>query len=203
MAMERTFNNTPIVSPCLRGIALFFAKLLRWKMPAEIPDLHKAIFIGAPHTSNWDFFAMLMAVLIWRVDAKWIGKHTLFRGPFGPVMRWLGGIPIDRTKRQNFVEQMVEHFNSAEKTILVIAPEGTRKPVEKWHRGFYYMAINAHVPIVLTYMDYKKREIGIEAIEIPSGDADADIERYQKFYATVTGKNPQNYFGYVGGQTGK
>jgi 1-acyl-sn-glycerol-3-phosphate acyltransferase len=195
--MARTFITTPIISPCLRAIALFFAWILRWKMPSEVPDLKKAIFIGAPHTSNWDFFVMLMAVLIYRLDIKWVGKHTLFKGPMGPIARWFGGIPIDRTVRSHFVEQMVDHFNHTDKTLLVIAPEGTRKPVANWHKGFYYMALNAHIPIVLTYMDYKKREVGIGAVEIPSGNVEEDILRYRKFYATKTGKNPHNYHGYV------
>jgi hypothetical protein len=111
-------------------------------------------------------------------------------------MRWLGGIPINRTIRGNFVQQMVDHFNNTDDLLLVIAPEGTRKLVEKWHSGFYYMAYNAGVPIVLATVDYKKREVTVDKVEYPTGDADADIQRYQAFYTTVTGKNPYNYFGY-------
>lgn len=194
--MRHTLLTTPVLAPCLRWLALFLAWLLRWKMPKDIPPLTRAVMIGAPHTSNWDFFVMLMAVLITRYDVSWIGKHTLFRGPFGPIMHWLGGIPIDREKSAGFVRQMVGHFNTRDRLLVVIAPEGTRKPVEKWHTGFYYMALEAGVPIVLTYMDYRKREVGIHAIEMPSGDAEADIRRYQAFYATKTGKIPSNYFGY-------
>ena len=196
--MKRTLLTTPILAPLLRAVAVFFAWLLGWKMPKEVPPLTKAVMIGAPHTSNWDFFVMLMAVLITRYDVSWIGKHTLFKAPFGPLMRWLGGIPHDRSKSSGFVNQIVDHFNQRERLLVVIAPEGTRKPVEKWHTGFYYMALEAHVPIVLTYMDYKKREVGIHAIEMPSGNVEADIQRYQHFYATKAGKIPSNYFGYVG-----
>ena len=141
---------------------------------------------------------MLMAILIWRLDVNWVGKHTLFKGPLGPIMRWLGGIPIDRRKKQNFVEQMVEHFEKKEHLLLVIAPEGTRKPVERWHTGFYYIAQQANVPIVLSYMDYKNREAGIKSIEVATGEIVDDIKRYQAFYATKTGKNPFNYYGYIG-----
>lgn len=198
MINQRTLWTTPILAPLLRQIALFFAWMLGWKMPKEVPPLTKAVMIGAPHTSNWDFLVMLMAVLVTRYDVSWIGKHTLFKWPFGPLMRWLGGIPLDRTKSKGFVNQMVDHFNHRENLIVIIAPEGTRKPVEKWHTGFYYMALEAKVPIVLTFMDYKKREAGIHAIEMPTGNVEADIHRYQQFYATKTGKIPSNYFGYVG-----
>ena len=200
MKQQRTIFTTPVLAQILRSIALFFAWILRWRIPRQVPPLEKAVMIGAPHTSNWDFLVMLMTVLITRYDVSWIGKHTLFDWPFGPLMRWLGGIPLDRGKTQGFVKQMVEHFREREHLLVIIAPEGTRRPVEKWHTGFYYMALEAGVPIVLTYMDYKHRETGIATLEMPSGNVEEDIRRYQAFYATKPGKNPHNYFGYIGDQ---
>lgn len=194
--MSRTILTTPVINHICRAIALFMAWALGWKLPKKFSDIKKGIFIGAPHTSNWDFFVMLMAILIWRLDVNWVGKHSLFVGPLGPVMRWLGGISVDRCGKHNFVEEMVEHFRSKDHLLLVIAPEGTRAPVQHWRTGFYHIAQQANVPILLSYMDYKNKEAGIESIEFVTGNIEEDIKRYQDFYATKTGRNPCNYYGY-------
>ena len=193
--MSKTVLTTPVISLVFHWIALFFAKVLHWKLATDAPDIKKAVLIGAPHTSNWDFLAMLMGILIWRLDVRWIGKHTLFIGPMGPVMRWLGGIPINRRQSRDTVEQLVDYFNQQEQLLIVIAPEGTRKAVEQWHTGFYHIACNANVPIVMTYIDYKEKVIGVEAVEMPSGDVEKDIARYQAFYKTKAAYKPENYFG--------
>lgn len=194
--MARTILTTPVVNSCCRAIAIVLVKILGWRMAEPGPQVRKAILTGAPHTSNWDFMYMLLAILIWRLDMRWIGKHTLFKGPMGPIMRWLGGIPIDRTSSVNFVDQMIARFNQSEELMVVIAPEGTRAPAERWRSGFYHMAYGANVPIVLTYIDYQKKEIGIMAVETPSGDADSEIARYQAMFKHKPGKHPYNYYGY-------
>jgi 1-acyl-sn-glycerol-3-phosphate acyltransferase len=160
----------------------------------ELRGLNKAVIIGAPHTSNWDFPIMLMAVLIMRLPVNWIGKHTLFTRGFGPLMRFLGGIAIDRRQKQNFVSQVADKFSSYDELFIVVAPEGTRKAVQQWRTGFYYMAYSAKVPIVLAYVDYAKKTIGVLSVETPSGDADSDIAHYQRLYKDVVPKNPQNDF---------
>lgn len=192
-----TILSTPVITPALRLIAVVCAKLSGWTMTCEKPVVKKAIFIGAPHTSNWDFLVMVMGILIWRIDIHWLGKHTLFIGPLGPIMRWLGGIPIDRGNTRNFVDQMICKFDESQELLLIIAPEGTRSPVERWRSGFYYIAHGAGIPLVLSYIDYASKEIGIEAIEQPSGDFENDMARYHAFYASKTGKNPQNYSSYL------
>jgi 1-acyl-sn-glycerol-3-phosphate acyltransferase len=194
--MSPTLLTTPLLAPLLRGVAVLVSRLLGWKLAGKFPDVPKAVIIGAPHTSNWDFLVMLMAILIWRLDVHWIGKHSLFIGPLGPVMRWLGGIPVDRSKSQSLVEQMVKHFQERDRLLLVIAPEGTRKPVERWHTGFYRIARQANVPIVLSFMDYRHKEAGVAGVEVPGDGMKEDIDRYQVFYTTKTGKNPHNYYGY-------
>lgn len=194
--MARTILTTPIVGTLCRGLAILIVKLTGWRMAEPGPQVRKAILTGAPHTSNWDFVFMLLAILIWRLDLRWIGKHTLFQGPMGPLMRWLGGIAIDRTSTVNFVDQMVARFNQSDELMVVIAPEGTRSPVEHWRSGFYHMAYGANVPIVLTYIDYQKKEIGIMAVETPTGDAEAEIARYQAMFKHKPGKYPYNYYGY-------
>ena len=193
-----TIFNTPILTPLLRIIALVIAKFSRWHVPKDSPSVTKGILIGAPHTSNWDFPLMLMAALIMRLEVNWIGKHTLFWGPLGPIMRFLGGTAINRSASQNFVEAVVDQLNQREKLLIVIAPEGTRSPVPKWKSGFYYMAHLAKVPIVMSYVNYKKKLFGIKEVFTPTGDAEKDIAWMQAFYAKIPGKNPHNYAGYQG-----
>lgn len=196
--MAKTLLTTPIIQPALRALALAVTKLCGWKIPVQSPQVQKAIIVGAPHTSNWDFVLMLAGILIWRLDIRWIAKHTLFEGPFGGLMYWLGGIPINRSESQNFVEQMVQRFNNSDELLVVIAPEGTRKPVEKWKSGFYHMAKGADIPLVLVYLDYQQKEIGIFSIEKASGDAETEIARYQEMYSHKPGKIVENYYGFKG-----
>jgi len=193
-----TVFSTPIFTPCIRFIALLFAKLFGWKVPDSRPELEKAVLIGAPHTSNWDFFVMLMGALIMRLEVNWIGKHTLFVGPMGPIMRWLGGTGIDRSASKNFVDSVVEQFNTHKKLMVVIAPEGTRSPVPKWRSGFYFMAHLAEVPIVMSYVDYQKKIVGIYEVFQTTGDAEQDIAYMQSVYAKIPGRHTHNYHGYDG-----
>ena len=188
-----TVHNTPIVKDILHVLAKWILRLLGWKVTGRVDPFAKGVFIGAPHTSNWDFPLMIMAILVWRVDVRWVGKHTLFLGPMGPMMRWFGGIAIDRRAKQNFVEQMSERFIEEDSLYVLIAPEGTRAAAEQWRTGFYYTALNAQVPLVMSFIDYKNKELGIAGLESPSGDAAADIARYHAFYSRKTGKYPQNF----------
>ena len=193
MKNKRTLFNTPLLSQALHYLAKLIIFLSGWRVDVQPPQSNKGILIGAPHTSNWDFPMMLLAILVWRVEAYWIGKHTLFAGPAGPVMRFLGGIAINRQSSQDFTEQVAKQFHQHENMLLVIAPEGTRAAVDRWRSGFYYMAVKAGVPIVLSFVDYKEKRLGVGSIEIPCGDAAADIKRYHAFYAQKTGKNPANF----------
>lgn len=197
-----TVFELPIIRSVLSIIARATAKLLGWKFDSSIfeaLDKHqKAMVVGAPHTSNWDFPLMLMTTLALKMPARWLGKHTLFWGPLGPIMRFLGGIPIDRRSRFNSVEQISEKFAVKDKMTLVIAPEGTRSAVSKWRTGFYFMAQSAQVPMVFAYLDYAKRTVGVLAVECAEADIDKDevekkIAGYQALFSDVTGKNPQNY----------
>ncbi len=156
-----------------------------------MPDLPKYVVIAAPHTSNWDFVILLFAVVATRVRIHWLGKHTLFRRPFGSLFRWLGGIPIDRSKSGNAVAQMVETFNASDRFVLAIPPEGSRSQVGRWKSGFYHIARGANVPLLLASLDYSKKVAGIGTVFYPTDDAEADTERIRAFYATVTGKFPQ------------
>ncbi|MFZ5991719.1 MAG: lysophospholipid acyltransferase family protein [Deinococcota bacterium] len=173
-------------------LAAGILNLLGWKVVLEPPPGPKVVMVGYPHTSNVDFFyAILWA---WATGRKmsWIGKRQLFNGLMGPIMRRLGGIPVDRDKTKNFVKQVAEIFAQREELWLVIAAEGTRSRADYWRSGFYYMALEAKVPIALAYLDYSRKEAGVGGYFMPSGDIAKDFEIVQKFYADKVGHTPKN-----------
>ncbi len=131
-------------------------KLSGWKIEGQLPALDKFVVIGAHHTSNWDFVAFLAAKFVLRLNARWFGKHTLFNGPLGGLMRRWGGIPIQRHLKLNTVDQAIQAFREHREFMLIIAPEGTRKKVDRWRMGFYHIARGAGVPVVPAALDYEK-----------------------------------------------
>jgi len=160
-------------------------RVLGWRIGPGIPDLAKAVIITAPHSSNWDFPIGIAVVFTLRLDVRFIGKMELFRGPFGPLMRWLGGLPVNRQHPVGLVEQTVAMFQEREALLLAVAPEGTRKPVARWKSGFHRIALAAGVPIVPGYFDNRRREVGFGAPFYPTGDAEADIAALRAFYAPI------------------
>lgn len=167
---------------------LIFLKLSGWRVEGEIPDIKKCVIIAAPHTSNWDFPITLAIAFALKVKIYWMGKSAIFRWPFGTFCRWLGGIPIDRSRTHRVVEQAVEAFKARERLIMVIPPEGTRKKVAYWKTGFYHIACGAQVPIVLGFLDYRRKAGGIGPTFQPTGCIEADMRSIRAFYATITGK---------------
>jgi 1-acyl-sn-glycerol-3-phosphate acyltransferase len=156
----------------------------------SLPNLPKFIFIAAPHTSNWDFPLGLLTMYVAGFRVSWFGKASLFRPPLGPLMRWLGGLPIDRSAAHGVVEQTVEAIRRAPSLLLALAPEGTRRRVTQWRTGFYHVAHGAGIPVVLAYFDYGKREVGFGPTMLPSGDLDRDLAAIQAFYRGVTARHP-------------
>ena len=174
----------------MHRLSLWVLRLIRWRMEGELPG-PKCVLIGAPHTSNWDLPIAMLLFWSLEVDARWIGKHTIFRWPVGWLMRALGGIPLDRTNTENFVSQAAERFAISDQLVLAIAPEGTRKHTDYWRSGFYWIAHEARVPIVLAYADYGRRVGGIGPSLTPSGDIESDMEKIRAFYADKVGKHPE------------
>jgi 1-acyl-sn-glycerol-3-phosphate acyltransferase len=123
---------------------------------------------------------------------SWAGKHTIFRGPLRMILRSIGGIPVDRRIRSGFIGQMTELFDSKESMILAITPEGTRSKVPYWKTGFYYIALNAKVPITLGYLDYKEKKLGMGYTFFPSGDIEKDMEIVRAFYKGKIGRHPEH-----------
>jgi 1-acyl-sn-glycerol-3-phosphate acyltransferase len=166
-------------------------KMIGWKTCSLQLDFPKFILIGAHHTSNWDFVIGYLVMTAIGLHFKWVGKHTLFRWPFTGFMSWLGGIPVNRSLSTNFVEQVVSHFQQQDQLIVAIAPEGTRQRPEYWRSGFYYIALQAEVPVVLGFLDYQKKVGGIGALLHPSGNIEEDMKMVRAFYADVHGKYPE------------
>ena len=176
----------------MKLISRAILRLFGWKVVATLPETHKYVLIGAPHTTNWDFALMLLLKSAIGLQVHWIGKHSLFRWPLGWLMRRLGGVPVDRRSPHKYVDQIVDAFRQRDEMVLVIAPEGTRKKTEYWKSGFYYIALGAGVPIALGFADYARKVGGIGPTIMPTGDIEADLARIRAFYADKTGKHPEN-----------
>ena len=187
--MKWTVFNTPVVSTLLQGLAWALLKLSGWRTQGTVPTAKKFVMIAAPHTSNWDFPVTLIIAFVVRAQIFWMGKMAMFRPPFGTLFRWLGGIPIDRSRSNNVVDQTIELFRSRESFGLVMAPEGTRGLVTHWKTGFYHIARGAGVPIILGFLDYRRKVGGIGPTITPTGDIEADLGLIREFYDGITGKH--------------
>jgi len=165
---------------------------LGWTIQAELPDIKKYVAIAAPHTSNWDFPLGIIAAKAMGLKVHWLGKHTLFRWPFGWFFRAIGGTPVNREHGQDYIRQMTELFEHSEYFVLALAPEGTRSKLDHWKTGFHYIARAANVPILLAYMDFGRKQVGVGELFYPGDDIEADFVRIRQFYERKTGKNPEN-----------
>ncbi|HWU76949.1 MAG TPA: lysophospholipid acyltransferase family protein [Rhodanobacter sp.] len=164
-------------------------RLSGWSLVGEFPDVPQAVLIAAPHSSWWDgIWGLLIKVGI-GADVHFMGKQELFVGPFGGLLRRLGGMPIDRGAAKGVVEQMVDQFRHKASFWLGIAPEGTRKRVKRWKSGFWHIAHDAGVPIVTACFNYPDKTIVIGPLFHTSADMEADLLRLREFYAPFRGKH--------------
>ena len=182
----------------LRWLALQVFRGLGWKLIGNIPQgVKKAVLVVAPHTSNWDGFYGLLFCFVKQLPIKFAIKKEAMFFPISPILKWMGAIPIDRkrqsksSKRDSMIRHMTNILLRQQSLMLIIAPEGTRSRVTRWKRGFYYTALQANVPVVLGYLDYKKKHIGLGPIVYPTGDFDVDIQKIQAFYKDKVGKYPE------------
>ncbi|MBC8191291.1 MAG: lysophospholipid acyltransferase family protein [Candidatus Marinimicrobia bacterium] len=166
-------------------------KLTGWKYEGHLPTRGKYILICEPHTSNWDFIFLLAAMFMDRIKVSWLGKHTLFKKPFGGFMKWLGGIPIDRRSTHGVVEQIADHFAANENLMIALAPSGTRAKRDHWKSGFYHMAYSAQVPLLLGYVDFPTKTVGTGPLINLSGDIKKDMDMLREFYADIRGDHPE------------
>ena len=171
-----------------------FNSILGWKLASDFPkDIKKYVVIAAPHTSWQDFPIGILARNTSGIKINFIGKNSLFKGPFGFIFRSLGGTPVDRSQSNNLVEAIVKVFNEKEEFRLALSPEGTRKKVDKWKTGFYYIAKGAKVPIVMATLDFANKHVKISEPYYTTDDKEKDFQHFENFYKGVQGKKPDQF----------
>jgi len=169
-----------------------FHKLLGWNIVGDFDrSIKKSVVIVAPHTTNFDFIVCSFTRRILKTQINFVGKKALFVWPIGWYFRWMGGEPLERKKSQNKVEATVSVFESLEEFRLAIAPEGTRKKVEEWRTGYYYIALQAKVPIIPVSLDYQSKTISIGKEFYPTGSIEIDEPKLREFFKGTIGKRPE------------
>lgn len=168
-----------------------FFRLMGWKLIGPFPKVEKCVVIVVPHTSWVDFFLGLLVRSIVKREINFIGKKSLFSPPFGWYFRWMGGTPIDRSKNSDTVVSTAKIFAQREVFRLALSPEGTRKKVINWKTGFYYIAKEAKVPIVMVAFDYGKKQVRISQPVFPTDNKKTDFKRYKDFFKGAIGKIPE------------
>lgn len=185
-------NHIPRKNPVTYFLGVLVLKLLGWRFRGNLPAENQYIMAVAPHTSNWDFVIGLAGYFCMRVKMSFMMKSTGFFWPFGGMLKSFGGIPIDRSKSHGVVEQMVDKFNEKKGLIIAIAPEGTRRRVEKWKTGFLHMAQQAKIPVQLVGLDYRTKEIILGPTITVTQDIEAALQKAKAFYANMLPKYPEN-----------
>jgi 1-acyl-sn-glycerol-3-phosphate acyltransferase len=176
----------------MKKLSWYILKLFGWKIDPHTPEgVKKCVIAVGPHTSNWDFIIGWLAFQYYGINASYLIKSDLFYPPLGWLLKAMGGIPVDRKKKNNMTEYAASLFEKNEELYLVFTPEGTRKYNPNWKRGFYYIALQAKVPIYICYMDYEKKIGGFHSLLIPTGDVEADIDHVKKVMSQFKGRFPE------------
>ena len=193
--MQRTIFTTPGVNTLFRWLSVGFLKLTGWTIEGALPEhARKSVLIAAPHTSNWDLPYTLMVAFPLRLNPYWMGKQSIFKPPFASIMRWLGGIPVNRSQANNLVEASAQAIRVADGPLqLIVPPEGTRSKTRYWKTGFYYIALKAEAPIVMAFMDYGNKRSGLGPVFEPTGNVEADMATIKAFYKPFKGKNADQF----------
>lgn len=178
----------------MKYLAKFIVWIIGWKIVRPVPpDMKKCIIVIAPHTSNWDF--VLGRIFFWAmaIKVKFLIKKEVFFFPAGVFFRALGALPVDRTRGTRLVTSVISLFEKYKTLRILITPEGTRKKVLKWKKGFYYIAHRAKVPIVLGYIDYKKKEVGVLKVFKPTGNIEDEFPMIEDYYRGISARFPENF----------
>lgn len=169
-------------------------QLKGWKVINNLPPtIQKAVVIAAPHTSNWDFVYTMAALKLMKANTNYFIKKEWYKWPFTIVLKKTGGLPIDRSGGKNLVNQMVQELQNRNQLLVLLSAEGTRKKVAHWKSGFYHIAVQANVPLVLGFLDYKNKTAGFGKIIHLTGNVQQDMNEIKAFYADKTGKNPDSF----------
>jgi 1-acyl-sn-glycerol-3-phosphate acyltransferase len=171
-----------------------YFKIFKWKIQGDFnPEIKKCVFIVAPHTSWWDFSLGVLARNILDIEVNFVGKKELFKPPFGWYFRWMGGAPVDRVSKEKKVSAIASIFKTKKVFRLALSPEGTRQKTERWRTGFYYIAEEANVPIIMVAFDYGRRITKFSEPFYTTGDIKKDLPEIQSFYEGVLGKFPKQF----------
>lgn len=189
--MSEPTVRVPRVHPFLHWLAKFLFRISGWNIEGKLPESPKAVFIAAPHTSYWDGPLMVTGGCLFDVRFNWMVKDAAMFFPLGIIVRYFGGIAIDRSKRNNVVSQSIDEFRKRDAMLLSVAPEGTRGKTHHWKTGFYRIAQGAGVPLVFGYVDYARKVVGIGPTYYPTGDLEADFKVFDDFYSKVTPRHPE------------
>jgi len=176
----------------MKSLTIFFLRLFGWKLVDNIDrSITKGVCIGAPHTSNWDFVLTIPGLIALDVKFRYLIKKEWFFFPMSLLFRLTGGIPVDRSKKNNLTEDLKHMLAKSDRLFIVFPPEGTRKRVKRWKTGFYHTAIDTNLPIIMGFIDYKEKTLGFGDVLYPSGDLKADFQKFEKFYSNITAENPE------------
>ena len=170
-----------------------YTKLLGWRIENLQPEVPKCIIAVAPHTSNFDFIIGKLAYWALGRKSQFLMKKEWFFFPLGLIFKAMGGIPVTRSKHTSMTDTLAAEFAKHDRLQIAVTPEGTRKRVTEWKRGFYYIALKANVPIVLIGLDYKRKAAIFLDTFFPTGDADADMAKIKSYYVGIEGKYPEKF----------
>ncbi|MGQ0618959.1 MAG: 1-acyl-sn-glycerol-3-phosphate acyltransferase [Panacagrimonas sp.] len=180
-------------TPFSRALGRGVLRLFGWRLEVHFPPEPRLVIAAAPHTSNWDGFFAVAAILALGVRINWFAKDSLFRWPFRRTLIWLGGVPISRDRSRGVVDQTTDIFAAKERIYIAVAPEGTRARAPIWKSGFWQIASATKVPILTVYLDYGRKVIGTGPLIHPSDDYTSDLARMQTFFRGITSKRPEDF----------
>ena len=181
--------------PFCRWLGHMLLRLLGWRIAGTLPDLPKAVIVVAPHTSNWDWVIGMAAALSLDLDANWLGKHSLFFGPWGELLRKLGGIPVDRKHPAGVLDQVIQQCRERDSFLFGLSPEGTRKPISPWKSGCCRLAQGAGIPLIPVAFDYSRKTILIFDHWIPAAAEDPEqcLQRLSSCYKAEMARKPAGF----------
>jgi len=168
-------------------------KAFGWEFTGEFPDINKSIIIFAPHTSNWDFVIGKLYMHEKKINARILMKKELFFFPISFIIKAMGGIPIDRSKRYDIVSKIALLYDETDSLHIAISAEGTRKKVSRWKKGFFHIAKKSGVPIVISYIDYKNKKVGIKGLISDMDSLNKTMNEVNDVYRTIKGRYPKNF----------
>jgi len=185
---EHLIANRPRI---LKLIGKGLMKLTGWKTTGHFPKHERVVLVVGPHTSNWDFIVAMSAVLSWDIHIHWLGKHSIFKKGFRRILKSLGGIPVNRANPQDLMDEIQAIASQYQGFIIGMAPEGTRKKVERLKTGFLRIATQTNSKIMLAGIDFSNKTIQLGEFFTPSGDIEKDLENIKSYFSHFSGKRPE------------